>query len=271
MPERTAPAAGIRLKSVREAKGLSLHDIAHATKISTRTLEAVERGDFARVPGGIYARAVIRSYAASVGLDANAILDEFLRDCPSHIEPIPTLVADHADVRTTESLFATIASLIAPLLRTTAVPLTVGLALAAGYVALSRPSPPALLPSSAVDLLAVNGLHAAPAAPSVMRVSQMLDAEAPAGREASPLVVEIQADAPCWISIRVDGGGAGSRLLDAGDRAMIEAEREIILEVGDAGAVSLWINGRQAPRLGGPGAVVTTRITAPDAPEPLGS
>jgi cytoskeletal protein RodZ len=68
---------GIRLKRAREERQLSLREIAGETKISVSALEALERGDYSRLPGGIFGRAFVRAYALHVGLDPDAIVDEF--------------------------------------------------------------------------------------------------------------------------------------------------------------------------------------------------
>ena len=69
-----------RLKEARVSRGLSLHDIAGVTKISMVVLEALERGDLSRLPGGIFSRAFVRSYAAAVGLDPERTVAEFLAE-----------------------------------------------------------------------------------------------------------------------------------------------------------------------------------------------
>jgi cytoskeletal protein RodZ len=69
---------GARLKQARIAKGVQLRDIATATKISVVALEALERSDFSRLPGGIFSRAFVRAYALAVGLDPEVAVNEFL-------------------------------------------------------------------------------------------------------------------------------------------------------------------------------------------------
>jgi len=67
--QRASGDFGGSLRAARERRGLSLRQIANATKISMITLEALERNDIARLPGGIFTRAFVRSYALEVGLD----------------------------------------------------------------------------------------------------------------------------------------------------------------------------------------------------------
>ena len=73
---------GGKLRSARERKGVSLRQIATRTKISMAVLEALERNDIARLPGGIFSRAFVRSYAHEVGLDPETTIQEFLSQFP---------------------------------------------------------------------------------------------------------------------------------------------------------------------------------------------
>ena len=69
---------GGKLRQAREARGISLRQIAASTKISVVALEALERNDASKLPGGIFSRSFVRSYAAAVGLDPDQTVNEFL-------------------------------------------------------------------------------------------------------------------------------------------------------------------------------------------------
>src|SRR5579863_9851989 len=53
----------------RRERGISLDQIATATKISIRSLQAIEEGDFRKLPGGIYNTSYIRQYARAIDVD----------------------------------------------------------------------------------------------------------------------------------------------------------------------------------------------------------
>src|SRR6201995_4480106 len=53
----------------RRERGISLSQIATATKISVRSLQAIEDGDFRKLPGGIYNTSYIRQYARAIDVD----------------------------------------------------------------------------------------------------------------------------------------------------------------------------------------------------------
>jgi cytoskeletal protein RodZ len=70
------------MKRLREERGVTLRQIADATRISIGVFEALERDDISRLPGGIYSRAFVRSYAIEVGLDPEQTVRDFLVQFP---------------------------------------------------------------------------------------------------------------------------------------------------------------------------------------------
>ena len=80
--DRTPGDFGTTLRDARERRGVSLRQIANATKISVAVLEALERNDISRLPGGIFGRAFVRSYAVEVGLDPEATIQQFIAQFP---------------------------------------------------------------------------------------------------------------------------------------------------------------------------------------------
>ena len=68
---------GEGLRSAREQRGIALDDIAVATRVSVRHLSALESDRFRELPGGIFNRGIVRSYARYVGLDEDATVSSF--------------------------------------------------------------------------------------------------------------------------------------------------------------------------------------------------
>ncbi|MEO6223997.1 MAG: helix-turn-helix transcriptional regulator [Vicinamibacterales bacterium] len=71
---------GTQLKQARENRGMSLKQLAASTKISVSVLDALERGDFPRLPGGIFSRAFVRSYAVEVGANPDEVVAKFVSE-----------------------------------------------------------------------------------------------------------------------------------------------------------------------------------------------
>src|SRR5215510_9864137 len=70
---------GASFKKAREARGVSLDEIAIETRISTRFLLAIENEDFRLLFGGIFNRGFIRTYAERVGLDPERAVADYER------------------------------------------------------------------------------------------------------------------------------------------------------------------------------------------------
>ena len=89
-PEETAVASvGERLHVAREAKGLSLEDVAAQTRIPRRHLESLETSDWERLPAPTYTNGFAKSYATMVGLDRVEIGDQ-LRSEMGGLRPTTT-------------------------------------------------------------------------------------------------------------------------------------------------------------------------------------
>lgn len=71
--ESQSISPGTKLRTAREAQGLSVQDVATRTRIAQRQLEAIERDDYSALPGIPYAVGFARAYARAVGLDEVAI------------------------------------------------------------------------------------------------------------------------------------------------------------------------------------------------------
>lgn len=99
MAESVKPDFGNRMKRLREERGVTLRQIADATKINVGALEALERNDISRLPGGIFSRAFVRSYAIEVGLDPEQTVRDFLVQFPHDSVTVgsPHAPPDHRD------------------------------------------------------------------------------------------------------------------------------------------------------------------------------
>jgi cytoskeleton protein RodZ len=69
---------GERLRREREMRGVSLNEIATATKIGTRSLKALEDEDFSKLPGGIFNKGFVRAYARFLGIDEDQAVADYV-------------------------------------------------------------------------------------------------------------------------------------------------------------------------------------------------
>src|SRR4051812_20862434 len=69
---------GQRLQRECEMRGITLDEIAISTKIGTRSLRALEEEDFDQLPGGIFNKGFVRSYARYLGIDEEQAVADYL-------------------------------------------------------------------------------------------------------------------------------------------------------------------------------------------------
>jgi cytoskeleton protein RodZ len=87
MPAR-GEAPGSVLGEERLAQNLSVADVARQLKLSIGQVEALEAGDFQRLPGPVFARGFVRNYARLLRLDAEPLLKSLAVSLPRK-EPLP--------------------------------------------------------------------------------------------------------------------------------------------------------------------------------------
>ena len=78
---------GEELRKEREIRGIELREIAEATKISQRFLDALERDDFKNLPAPVFSRGFVREYSRYLGLDAEEMVDRYVHYCHSIDDP----------------------------------------------------------------------------------------------------------------------------------------------------------------------------------------
>jgi cytoskeleton protein RodZ len=79
---QSAPSPGALLAAARESRGLTVIDIARQLKLSPWQIDALESGDYRRLPGTVFVRGFIRNYARLVNLDAALLLANAERELP---------------------------------------------------------------------------------------------------------------------------------------------------------------------------------------------
>ena len=76
-PHSELATFGEELRREREIRGISLKEIADATKISRRFLDAIERNDHKTLPAPVFTRGFVREYARYLGLSAEEIVSRY--------------------------------------------------------------------------------------------------------------------------------------------------------------------------------------------------
>ena len=278
------------LRQVRQEQGLTLDMIANNTFIRLPLLQAIESGEYQDLPQPIFIQGFIRRYADSLGLDGRALSQEF----SVHAPPLPladdllTEVTDGSspDTRLTGNGLPTLATLDVPeppnldaslsekpkiRLESSArsprrsrptillwILSLAGLGLAGvGLWAVLRGTPQ----SSSPDLPETPSSPSPPppeAAPFPAVVEPSV--EAPSAPSA-PVTVKVSLSDRSWLSITADGKPLYEGVVTKGYQKTWTAQETLVIQVGNAAAVSLAVNGEAPVAAGAPGAVKTFTFT----------
>ena len=248
---------GARLRAAREARQMTLRELADTTKISIGALEALEENDVERLPGGIFTRAFVRAYATEVGLDPESMTRDFVDRAPELFvdgsEEVLSRTGDHDLYRSQQRMAGTVLKLAlvgAPL---------AGLLLLVGMRDARTLEVPPVAPAREVTAtLELTPVQAPTVRPRPVPVVPPVVAESTVE---GPLNLVLQPTGDCWVSLTIDGDLVFSRVMRRGEQESYEADNEIVLNIGDAGTFGFVLNTRNGRSLGGAGEVVTARIT----------
>ncbi|HXF05636.1 MAG TPA: RodZ domain-containing protein [Blastocatellia bacterium] len=245
--QRETLTLGQELKRRREARGIDLQEIANVTRVSARFLRAIEEDDFNALPGGLFTRSFIRTYARYVGMDEEQAISRYYEQIGQpRDEPARLSLAAEGERRKKISILAATAITLSVLV-------VLGLGGWAGWnywqrrhvrpapSVLSEPtpgktsqqttSPEQHLPSSDVS-----------AAPSPATAPALTSGPAP-----RPLEVRLEASEECWISYVADDETKPVQfILKPQEVRTITAQSQIKLSVGKVTALRMLINGQPA-------------------------
>lgn len=88
------------LRAEREKQNLTIGDVEKETSIRTLYIEAIENGEYDKLPGEVYLKGFVRNYANFLKLDANAILQQYMKDAhPEQAAAAATAVQDDEPVQ----------------------------------------------------------------------------------------------------------------------------------------------------------------------------
>ncbi len=260
---------GAQLREERLRRNLALDDIARQTRIASRYLQAIEAEDYERLPGLVFTRNFVRQYALELQLDPDPLvqrlpkLDESMVQLP---DPPARPRRRSWHNRTSPALTSALWLLILggggaaayyhfngfPRLRIQLLPAAETTAQAASKTAPaieSRPEPPQQEISA--DQPAANDplveISATPAA-------------APLNR---PVQVVVTAHEVAWVQVTADGKTAYTGTLHPNETRAVSADDQVRVLTGNAGALTISLNGRT---LGPVGQVRSVRLTA-EGPE----
>lgn len=239
------PAARLRL--AREQKGLSLRQVAEATKLSVRAIELLEKGTLSGLPEGIYRRSIIKSVAREVGLNPDQLLDEFSSLNPDNLQTRPSVVIAEPKAATSFNKVLTIVSAALPMI--------------AGLLYFVLPMTRAMVTNAPKTIAQERRIE--PMRAEIVPVGGFKDTPIAASRPV-PVVVTLTISSRCQLRVVADGNEILGRTMEQGETLPIELGDELLLLGDNASAVQFSINGQAGRMFGEPGDVLSARIGRDD-------
>lgn len=224
---------GQRLREAREAKGMSIEDVAAQTRIPTRHLASLETSDWDKLPAATYSIGFAKNYASAVGLDRNEIGEDLRSEMggtrPVYAHPEIYEAADPARTMPKGLVIGALALLVIVVLALTW---------------LNNRSLDSDVPATAEANVA------APVA------SEVAPPPAPAPAAAQPVV--LTATDAVWIEIKDGSAILKQGQLAAGERFEVPANAVApMLTTGKPEALTVTVGAQQAPAVGEPGRTVS--------------
>ncbi|HLQ77065.1 MAG TPA: helix-turn-helix domain-containing protein [Terriglobia bacterium] len=273
---------GTSFRKARESQNVSIDKIAVETRINSRFLLAIENEQFELLPGGIFNRGFIRSYAVRLGLDPEeAILayEQIFR--PVEMEPA-NQEPERVRGKTTKIpvYYVAIAGLVIfvvvfYLAMRQSEPVRVAAIAPATASPATEPAPPPA-PEPVASPIANATISATTKGPAVLPTPVTIAAAvavqpaaqtpttpaapAPAVTNAS-IVVELEAKEETWFRLVADGKVATNELLQPGTSRRFSASTSMEVSVGNAGGIVFRLNGQPVSSLGKSGRVRSFTIT----------
>ncbi|MFB7947632.1 helix-turn-helix domain-containing protein [Kitasatospora phosalacinea] len=252
------PSIGRQLARARIDAGLTVDQVSTRTRIRVPIVHAVESDDFERCGGAFYARGHLRLLAREVGLDGEALVARYdaehggpaARPAGQLLDTGPIKVRDHNRPNWTAAMVVAILAVVALI----------------GYNLVGSSSSGGEQPGAASAPLPSGVSAPATGSPSAQPPAPENSVAAIAAAPADKVTVKLVAGPDkSWVTAK-DGSGKSlySNNLEAGQDQTFTDPKKITLVIGNAGAVHLFVNGKDLGPAGQDGQVVHLTYTPGD-------
>lgn len=266
---------GLYLQTVRVEKGVSIEQVAAETRIRAEILRAIEAEDHRHLPDDVFVKGFLKSFAEAVDADPAETLRRFAARRAAHL---PTLLPIEQAATPKGPSWLTLLWISVVMIA-----LVAGTLLVFEVVYRKDAGEAARQPASKeVQTTAVDKTAAPPpspaeqAAPAVPAMQETMDdvggapstdagsakraATKTSAQEPGGYLLEIVCEEDTWLKVIADDAQASEHLLQPGDTLRLKADTMFNLLIGNAGGVSLQLNGKPVPVPGGSGEVVNLEL-----------
>lgn len=292
---------GATLKAEREKRGLTLKDIERETSIRAAYLEALENGRYDVLPSEVYVKGFIRNYAEFLHLHAEQLVQEYREEIHgADVEPIAQAAPTTTSIVNERAPFSSGSDFHERVEKSHgrqiafALVAAVVIAFVGSIYYFFGDDPSAAKPQQTAQQTgsqkppaqAPTTQPSEPMQPSQVKTTQPQTQSAPAQSTAQkqpslptapnqPTTIGNTASAAagqsdvtaiftgrCWVQALADGKVVYEGMAEANQTLRWTGQKDVIVTVGNAGAVDITYNGQRIGKLGTEGAVVEKRFSS---------
>lgn len=256
--EEDRPTVGQALQQARIDARLTIDEVSTSTRVRVPIVQAIEADDFTRCGGDVYARGHIRTLAREVGLDAEQLVSQYDAEHGGRPRPTePATLFEAERIRPERRRPNWTAAMVAAIV---AVVGFVGFTLVGGEGG-STPSTAEETPSSSKPSRTSEPSKSAEPTPADPKPSDSAIAAAPADK----VTVQMTAEQNVWISAEDHNGRlVHEGVLQKGKSKTFTDDKRLNLVLGNAGGVTLYVNGKEVKDVGEDGQVQRLSYTRGD-------
>ena len=262
---------GYTLRQERERQNLSISDIEQGTSIRALYIEAIENGEYDKLPGAIYTKGFIKNYAKFLEMDVDAVVKEFAND----------MAELNAEAEAEAAKAAAAENIPAPEKKVEPKPekKSVGYSIQEESRSSSKLIVAAVVLIAALAGVAWSWLSGSDSdVAKVEQPKQQVQTVAPepapapdptpvANANPEPpkpvdkVAIEARFNDRCWALVTVDGAVVQEGVIDGGQTLSWEGKENITFRLGNAGAVEFFQDGKSLGVQGAIGDVVDKTFT----------
>ena len=255
-------SVGEILKNTREAKGITIEQVAEATSIRVLYLEAIENEQFNLVPGEVYLKGFIRNYANYIGLNGPAMVEKYKEQVEANKKHEHPVQADTNDIKhkqpeqinqrktkMAKANVSAIKSLLEKYVTKRNIFLLAGIVVfiaAASFISSffsdSKDSEPAKTKQAAVESVQSESANKSQAASVLKDQSGVYIV-----KDAASIEAQVEFSGDCWTEAYADGKEVFMGMMSAGKTVNWKAEKELQIKVGNVRVAKIICNGQLVP------------------------
>lgn len=255
---------GEYLKNIRKSINASLETVAAKTKININYLNAIEEGRFNDLPGEVFIKGFLRSYAKFLGIDEADVINRYnqLRKETKETVPLEAKIEEAVQRKETVNLGS---KKITPIIGSAVVVFLIILAILFlrteepvkkaerredKKIKIEKTEKPVEKPKDVIEapVQALNKKETEPVPqPKAEQIKKVKNS----------LTLVINAAEQSWLMITIDEKEKKDILLQPGEKINLKAEKNFLITLGNAGGVDIEFNGKKLEPFGPKGRVVS--------------